>query len=224
MLNAKFEAAPGARSVRKIGVKTEHVRGRIAQNQEYESLLERDFMTLLRMDRSVASFVAQPVVVRYLMGTRDRSYVPDVLVRYKPDSQGAQRPPSLVEVKPWEFLDPPDAELTAKFTAAQRFCAQEGWKFLVVSERDIDTPRLANASFLLRYVKRECDPAHKELLLEQLELWNGCATASALLAGVFRSRHSQAELLPDLWTLVAQGGLFVDLDAPLNMNSQIWLV
>lgn len=222
MLNAKNKPIAGSYVGRTIGVRTQYVRGRIAERQEYESLLERDFLTLLRVDNTVESFITQPLKIPYSLADRARTYTPDVLVEFRPDSQGAVRQTTLFEVKPQEYADHPDHELAAKLAAANLFCPSQGWKFEVVTEAEIDTPRLTNANFLLRYMERKGDTGQMRLLLEQLRLWNGCATPRALLAGIYRSRESQAALLPDLWTLVAQGLVRTDLDTPLTMNSEIW--
>lgn len=222
MLIAKNKPIEGSHVGRTIGVRTQYVRGRIAERQEYESLLERDFLTLLRVDNSVDSFITQPVKIPYLLEGRARSYTPDVLVKFRPDSQGMVRRTTLFEVKPQEYADHPDDELAAKLAAANLFCPSQGWEFKIVTEEDIDTPRLGNANFLLRYMERKGDTGQQKLLLEQLRLWNGCTTPRAILAGIYRSRESQAALLPDLWTLVAQGRVCTDLDSPLTMNSEIW--
>lgn len=222
MLIAKNKPIEGSHVGRAIGVRTQYVRGRIAERQEYESLLERDFLTLLRVDSTVESFVTQPVKIPYTLEGRPRSYTPDVLVKFRPDSQGAVRQTTLFEVKPQEYADHPDHELAAKLAAANLFCPTQGWEFQVVTEADIDTPRLANANFLLRYMERKGDAGQQKMLLEQLRIWNGCTTPRALLAGIYRSRESQAVLLPDLWTLVAQGLVRANLDTPLTMNSEIW--
>ena len=222
MINAKNAPIAGSKVVRPIGVRTRYVRGRLAERQEYESLLEHDFLILLKMDDSVESFVTQPLEIPYALNGANRTYIPDVLVKYKPDSQGVVRRTTLVEVKPEDYADDPDDELAAKFAAANLFCEAKGWDFQIVSEPQINTPRLGNANFLMRFVNRTCEPGHKKLLLEQLDLWNGCATANALLAGVYRTKAMQAALIPDLWTLVAQRALLVDLDVPLNMMTEIW--
>jgi hypothetical protein len=222
MLNEKTSLPVPRTPVRKIGVRTTQVRGRIAKNQEYESLLERDYLTLLRMDPTVESFITQPIKIPYELDGTARTYVPDVLVSFKRDSMGKKRPPKLVEVKPAEYADHPDDELAAKFAAANLFCEACQWMFEIATEVDIQTPRLTNADFLMRYKGRECDPSHVELIRDQLRIWNGCATPKALLAGIFRSSEHQARLLPDLWTMVLKGDLYTDLNVPLTMLSEIW--
>lgn len=224
MVNAKNTLIAGEAIKRTIGVRTQNVRGQIAKNQQYESLLERDFMTLLRFDRTVESFVAQTVTVPYVLNRTKRTYIPDVLVKYKPDSQGFRRKTTLFEVKPEEYANDPDDELAAKLAAANLYCADKGWSFEVVSEPDIYTPRLKNAEFLLRFLERKCDPSHVKLLLDQLQQWNGCATPDALLAGVYRSPENRAALMPDLWGMVAQGIVQTDLDIELTMRSEIWKI
>lgn len=222
MINAKNALIAGESVKRVIGVRTQNVRGQIARQQQYESLLERDFLTLLRFDRTVESFVTQSVTLPYSLNGARRTYTPDVLVKYKPDSMGKTRKITLYEVKPEEYANDPDDELAAKFAAANLYCVDRDWIFEVVSEPEIQTPRLRNADFLLRFLDRRCDPGHVKLLLEQLRLWNGCATPHALLAGIYRSPESRAHLLPDLWGMVAQGVVQTDLDAELTMSSEIW--
>jgi len=224
MVNAKNSPITGVNVKRAIGVRTRNVRGRLAKDQEYESLLERDFLTLLRFDWTVESFISQSVVLPYELNGVPRSYTPDVLVKFKPDSMGKVRKTTLYEVKPEEYADHPDDELAAKFAAANLYCDRTGWVFEVVTESQIYTPRLINADFLLRFVGRTCDPGHVEMILDQLRQWNGCATVEALLAGVFRSSESRAHLLPDLWGMVANGMVYTDLDLALTMRSYIWEV
>lgn len=222
MISAKNHPIVGTKTARKIGVRTQHIRGQIASLQEYESLLERDFMTLLRIDNSVESFISQAVEIPYLLNGRERTYTPDVLVKFKPDSQGKTRRTTLFEVKPEEYAENPDDELAAKLAAANLFCPIHGWDFCVVTETDIRTPRLENANFLIKFLNRVGDGAQQAMLLEQLRIWNGCSTPRAILAGVYRSQVSQDALLPDLWTLVAKGKIVVDLEQPITMNSEIW--
>lgn len=106
MLIAKNKPIDGSNVGRTIGVRTHYVRGRIAERQEYESLLERDFLTLLRVDPSVESFVTQPIKIPYTLAGRPSSYTPDVLVKFKPDSQGitCRVPCDHVPVRSWALF------------------------------------------------------------------------------------------------------------------------
>jgi putative transposase len=104
---------------------------------EFESSLERDWLVCLERDPMVVRFEVQPVRVEYTDERgRARSYTPDVLVSY-----GDGRPPTLFEVKHRVDLDPAGpAErlaLVRKFRAARAFVQVRGWRFRVVSEREI---------------------------------------------------------------------------------------
>lgn len=222
MVNAKNTIIAGESVKRVIGVRTQNVRGQIAKNQQYESMLERDFLTLLRFDRTVESFVTQSITIQYTLNQAKRTYTPDVLVKFRPNSQGKTRRNTLYEVKPQEYADDPDDELAAKFAAANLYCADRDWQFEVVSEPQIYTPRLKNAEFLLRFADRKCDSGHVKLILDQLRIWNGCATPHALIAGIYQSPEYRARLLPDLWGMVAQGLVRTDMEIELNMRSEIW--
>lgn len=222
MVTAKNALIAGESVKRVIGVRTQYVRGRVAKNQEYEGLLERNFLTLLRFDLTIASFVTQTITLPYFLNQAERTYTPDVLVKYKPDSKGNTRKITLYEVKPEEYANHPDDELAAKLAAGNLYCEARGWLFEVVTEEDIYIPRLKNAEFLLRFLHRKCDPGHLKLLLNRLRECNGCATPHELLAGVCRSPEGRALLLPDLWGMVAQRMVHTDLDVAFNMSSKIW--
>lgn len=221
MANAKNTHIPGSNKARNIGVSTRYVRGQMAESQQYESMLERDFLMLLRIDRTVESFLCQHIQIPYTLFGQARTYTPDVLVKYKPDHDGVVKQTTLFEVKPEEYADHPDDELAAKLAAANLFCPEQGWRFEVVSEPDIRIPKLKNAEFFLRYLDRKGDPDQKKALLKQLQRM-GDTTSRSLLDSVARTPQSQAAWSPDLWTLIAQGHIGVDWDEPFSMSSEIW--
>ncbi|BCN08914.1 hypothetical protein RPSD_07990 [Ralstonia solanacearum] len=69
---------------------------------EFESILEKEYMLLLDSDPHLESYDVQPVEIPL---SRGRSYVPDLLVTYRPTSSGNRRPPELVEVKIQQHLE-----------------------------------------------------------------------------------------------------------------------
>lgn len=223
MLNTKRQAEIPAKPVRRIGVKTQHVRGQLVGGQEYESLLERDFLKILRFDPAVDTLLTQPLKITYDVQGAKRTYVPDALVTFKPDSQGVVPKPVLYEVKPLEYAEHPDYSLAEKFSAATLYCDERNWIFKVVTEADISASRLENINFLSRYQGRPIHKGNRQLIREQLARWNDCATIQALLTSIYRTPTAQAELLPDIWTLLAAHELAVDLDLRLTMTSEIWI-
>lgn len=186
----------------------------------FESTLEKDFFLLLEFDRRVESFEEQPVTIPYHNPEgRLRRYIPDVLVRYRPEPTGQPGgPPTLCEVKYRGDLREHGAEYRPKFTAARHYARDRGWRFRVVTEREIRTPRLGNIRFLLRYRPMRVDDTDRDALLTALRA-HGTATPDALLALACLNPLRHAEALATLWHLVATGQIGVDLDRLLTPYS-----
>ncbi len=207
--------------VRKIGLCYRSVSGRVPMGAgrasvTVESTLERDFALLQRFDRDVAGIEEQPVRIEYRVGQgTKRRYVPDFLVTYR----GAGRPPQLVEVK--YSTDPHllAGALEVRFAAARRFAAERGWVFTLVTEKEIRTPRLENATFLLPFRDRPADPAFRDRLLTAAA--EAPTTVQGLADRVAGEAASRARVLPSLWTLIARFELVVDLDRPITMRTML---
>lgn len=202
-----------------------NVTGRFAsaKNQNligFESTLEKDFFLLLEFDRRVESFEEQPVTIAY-RGLEGRvcHYTPDALVRYQatlagePDGQ-----PVLYEVKYQSDLREHGVEYRPKFKAARRYALDRGWRFRVVTEREIRTSRLSNIRFLLRYRRMRVDDQDRDALLATLRK-QGPLKPPMLLALTYPDACRYAETLAALWHLVAIGQIEVDLDQILTPHS-----
>jgi hypothetical protein len=222
-------------AVRKIGPTKNSVTGvhqtlKARSPQAAESALEQDFLTLLEFDSWVSEFEVQPLTIRWRdRAGRARRYTPDVLVRYRIQMETGElsAPPTLFEVKPATVLRSQWASLKPKFRAAIGYARRHGMRFKLVTDRQIRTPRLENARFLLGY--RACllgwQGARERDYLRRLrlKLWAlGCATPRQLLEEITPKIEEQAELTPWLWSLVNDGLVGVDLAAPLTMKSLIW--
>ena len=152
-----------------------NVTGRFAsaKNQNligFESTLEKDFFLLLEFDRRVESFEEQPVTITY-RGLEGRvcHYTPDALVRYQAALAGEPDwRPVLYEVKYRSDLREHGVEYRPKFKAARRYARDRGWRFRVVTEREIRTSRLSNIRFLLRYRRMRVDDQDRDALLATL--------------------------------------------------------
>lgn len=184
-----------------------------------ESTLERDFALLQRFDPEVAHVEEQPVRIEYRdIGGASRRYVPDFLVRFtSPD-----RIPKLVEVK--YSTDPAlvAGRLEERFAAARGYASQCGWAFTVATEVDIRTPRLANVTFLLPYLRRAPIAAARAHLL--IALGAEPAPIGALADKVADAMGcDRVQVLPTLWGMVARREVRADLDLPLTMNSHLHL-
>jgi TnsA endonuclease N terminal/TnsA endonuclease C terminal len=212
-----------SRQVRRIRGRTDGGTGFIPNAGRYESLLERDYYTLLRIDPEVESFQPQPIKVPYTdKEGRHRKYCPDVLVRFRPSQAGSAKPSCLVEVKPLAKLAHATALERLKLDAGIRFASANGWTFAVVTEREIRTTRLENAKFLVMFVDRVPSPITRARMLVALgEL--PAADPDMLLASLCKDKWNCAEQIPVLWHLIVKGEIGVDLSKPLTMKSPIWV-
>lgn len=214
--------------VRKIPRNYRNITGRItvsdgAESKGFESSLERDFLILLDFDITVVRFEEQPVTISYGdQEGRARTYTPDVLAFYRTDKPFSRtRVPCLFEVKYREDLKKGWKEFRPKFKAAIRYAKKRGWKFKIITEREIRSEYLDNAKFLRGYTHRFGNPQDQSRLLINLRELQETDPATLMLA-TSEDVMTRAMLLPTLWYLVAKRRVGVDLTRPLTMASRIW--
>lgn len=205
--------------VRSIGVSGRSVTGMVPLMGRFESTLERDLMELIRFDRSVNSFLAQPVKIEYIGDAGEaRSYTPDGLITF--DLAPSSPRPILYEVKyranfreQWRILLP-------KFRAAKSFCDERGWRFEVFTEREIRTPYLDNVKFLWPFRSRQPCPLLSGAVEAVFDSYTEISVGDLLrlLAPVPQQR---GELIPVLWHLIANGSIHCDLNLPLSMVTML---
>ena len=136
--------------IRKIPIGNRAVTGMHARSgARYESSLERDFFELMTADPTVDKVEEQPVQINYATSDgAQRRYTPDALVTFRADPTGAVAKPLLCEIKYREEYKAKFQELKARFQAARRYAREKGWRFCVVTDREIRTFRFANLRFL----------------------------------------------------------------------------
>ena len=187
----------------------------------FESLLEKDYLLLLDFDDAVESFEVQPV--RIPVNGVPRGYVPDVLVRYRPDPlTGEVRKPLLAEVKHSDYLKLYAAKYAPKFAAATLYAQDLGWEFRTVDETEIRLPRLRNIKFLREY--RNVDPAESDCIrvLQVLEQHNGRSSSDLILGELAAADHERLLWLPVLWAMVLQKRIWTDLDIPFGSDVPLY--
>lgn len=188
---------------------------------EFESTLERDLLTLLEFSPEVRLFEVQPITLTWDDDGRERRYTPDALAHFQP-VRGTEPPPQLYEVKYRADLQTSWAELRPKFKAAVRFAKAQGWRFKLITEREIRTSYLANAQFLLPFV-RQGPPAVEDMdLLDGTMLDLREADVDGLLQATCRDEWNRARLMPALWYLIGTFQFGTDLHMPLTIKSRIW--
>lgn len=187
----------------------------------FESLLERDYLLILDFDDSVDSFEVQPV--RIPVAGVLKGYVPDVLVKYRPDSEtGAIRKPSLVEVKTAEDLERNAEKYASKFAAAHQYAEQRGWEFITMDQSAIRTPRLANLKFLREYRNVTPSVADVQTVLGSMADVGGESSSQLLLFALASTDDDKLHWLPIIWSMILTGHLAVDMDQPFKNDVPLW--
>jgi len=211
---------------RKIPMNNRSLTGRLAGGRdphEFESALERDFLTLMEFDLNVSRCKAQPVEIPWTDDQdQARIYVPDVLVMYRKDIEPAKSMKTmLVEVKGRDDLRENWATYQPKFKAALRYATKRDWAFKIFTEREIRSDYLNNARFLLSYVKDGYEDAYVTLLMNRIaELRE--TDPQTLIRSIFWDEWNQAALIPTMWHLVGIRQIGTDLSRRLTMKSRIW--
>lgn len=188
----------------------------------FESLLEKDYLLLLDFDDTVEKFEVQPVRIP-VPGVRN-GYVPDVLVRYRPDLwTGTIRKPSLVEVKHSDELTRNAKKYEPKFAAANQYAEVRGWEFITVDQTVIRSTRLANLKFLREY--RNVNPEHDDIqrVLGYMASVAGESSSQALLDVLAPTDDDKLYWLPVIWSMVLSRHLATDLDQPFGNDVPLWL-
>lgn len=184
----------------------------------FESSLERDWLLALDFDHRVSTIQVQPFSLRYQHQGVMRRYTPDVRADFA-DSAGTTT--VVYEVKPWEELHANWTMYRPRFKAAVHHCRSQGWRFKVMTERQIRTTLLDNAKFLRRYRGLSEQASVEQQLLYTLRAL-GKTNPQALLAAAYWAEESRMAALPMLWKLIATRHVAADLHAPLTMSAQIW--
>ena len=119
----------------------------------YRSLWERRVMVYLDENSSVVEWSNEEIVIPYLSPVDNKAhrYFPDFFVRLR-NKQGLIES-TIIEVKPASQTKPPKPQKRAtrryitevmtwgvneaKWKAADEYCKDRGWKFVVVTEKDL---------------------------------------------------------------------------------------
>ena len=213
--------------IRKIGLGRRALAGLIPSEKleqggiaRFESSLERDFFVLLEFSSDVTRWDPQPVRLEVDGG---RPYVPDVLVTFLPPGLMADNGYQILfEVKYRDELRNHWGEYKPKFKAAMRYAKSRGWRFKIITEREIrGTGLLWNAKFLLPY-RLDIGPYEDELLLLNRLKLAGTTTPGDLLAQCSGDSWERARLLTTFWHLVSVRRIGIDLCQRLTMISAVW--
>ena len=163
---------------RKIGYTYGSISGNFSFRKEksiaFESLLEKDLLTLLEYNQKVLDVIEQPVTLEYINSNgREASYTPDFLVYFKTNNNqrtlSLYDKPLLIEVKPHDVLRKKFNELRPKFKIAMKYAMENGFTFKIYDEKKIRGVYFRNISFLERYKTFQYDSYEEKYILEHID-------------------------------------------------------
>ena len=209
---------------RKIPKSYRNVTGKVAINGgkrsvHFESPLEKDFFVLVDYDREVKEVEEQPVKITYQDPDGNaRTYCPDALLHFRSE---VNRRPMLCEIKSREELQDRWLELKPRFKAATKFARERGWRFKIITDREIRTEFLENVRLVREYRGYPFDDLQWQRMKRSLR--SGGMSISAVLGDLCASRSEQAGLLAQIWGHIGSGRLVADLETKLGYHTMVGL-
>lgn len=168
----------------------------------WESQLERDMIRLLEFDPAVLSYREQPEPLMYYEGGRKRKYTPDFIAEM---ISGV----TMFEVKPSDQAN--TSPLRERLLAFKKKYAEQGISYLVMTDREIrKEPRLSNVIKLLRYQREVVSAENRAIIFDAV------SSGAQTLGGLQLYVHKQGVHISQIYALISQGNLAIDLNQPIN--------
>lgn len=187
----------------------------------FESPHERDYFFVLEFDRDVESYEEQPLAIESIVDGKKRTYYPDVLVYFKPETG---RKDLLVEVKSVDELSREkgkDGEnLKLKLSACESYSRQHGMDFKVITDDDMKKEHnLSNLKLLYHHVRRKPKDLESQRIIILNILREGPLKIVELVEKLSPDKFKQAAALPSMWHMLYEGSINADLKKPLTNDS-----
>lgn len=210
------------KKARKIGTSNLSLTGAIhsiKQNTlvQFESSLERDFISILEFDNKVSKYYEQPITIKYFDNNIKRTYTPDFWVEY---SDGIRE---VIEIKYLKDINSANEKTKIKHQEAYNFCYKNNLTFKILTEKEIRTPYLKNAKFLLYYKSKSniLNRNHLRSILDKIKELK-TATVSEVIESLTTDKYAQAEHLFTLWYLLSVNLVKFDIRKELSMTSVLY--
>lgn len=168
----------------------------------YESVNEQTVLSLLDYERDVVEIVPQPLRLWF---SKLNHHVPDYLVELR---NGERR---LLDVTTERRLEKPETQ--KQFEQTRKACANLGWDYVVVRDTDLDPQFVVNMRFLATF--RRATPDAAEFGSRLIRACKQPRPLRELAAEIGASQR----IKPVLFNLIWHSQLFVDLWAPLELES-----
>lgn len=187
------------------------------KQHSFDSILERDFFTILEFDENVVNYAEQPFRMYYQLNGAKTRYTPDVLVTYQDDSQ------KLFEVKYQSDIDS-DEELQYKLSVLpDEIQKQKDLVFEVITDEKLYGTYFDNCTFLYSFAFLHLDESLVQSVHEQIYNLDTEFSIRQLLNSLTQDSTLQLKLIPCIWQIIFKDNLLVDMYKKLTMVTIISL-
>lgn len=176
----------------------------------FESLYERTALMVLDRETSVVAISSQPMWIFWPDGSVPRSHAPDFFLRHS-NGDG-----EIVDVRPRQRIDETAA---LSFEATRRLCAQEGFRYRVMS--DLDPVLDQNLRFLSRY--RDQGWALPIDGGKPFREYLGQTMSIRTLAAVLSEKDQESRALGWIYWSIWAGEIHANLHNPLGLDTAVEL-
>ena len=181
----------------------------------FESILERDFFTLLEFDKDVAIYEEQPLQIHYELKSKNTRYTPDVLVTYKDGSR------KIFEVKYQNDLDS-DPALQHKISVLKEEIARQmSLPFETFTDTQIDQIYLKNCIFLYKNAFLTENKVITAKILKNLDRLSKPISIKSFLELLSDNKIEQMQSLPYLWHEIFKNTALINMNQKITMSSLI---
>lgn len=187
--------------------------------------LVNDFKEILDFDTNIHKYEIKPETITYFIDERIQFFRPTYLIHYRTDIGPAKEfPPTLCEIIPREDLRKNWSELIAQYKACIQFCKENGYRFKIITEKEIYNDYYHNAFILNKYNDKKVDVefSNFELLLNLIDKVNHTTIDKLVLMGS-NEKTKKAELLYTIWYLISNNYILCNLSKPISGKSEIWV-
>jgi hypothetical protein len=186
----------------------------------FQSLLERDFQTILCADPRIKTYAVQSHQLKYWTPTAngtfiERLYTPDIVVLLHDGRRLVTEVKSLAFVKQKYWL-------SRESHIRNAYARDHAIPFLVITERAIRVqPRLSNFEVMLRLGSRMNDRAAVTAVRDALILTHSHARVGDLCDLAVLSNGRLHRAYAAVMHLALHGELVLDLDKPLSLSTRV---
>lgn len=182
----------------------------------FESILERDFFTLLEFQQNVLSYEEQPLKINYQLKASNTRYTPDVLVTY---NDGTKK---IFEVKYQSDIDS-DPVLQYKISVLKEEIAKQmSIPFETFTDIQIDQIYFKNCVFLYKNAFISETDTITAKILQTLANISAPITVKSFLELLSSNRTEQLKFLPYLWHEIFKNTSLINMYEPITMSSLLY--